>query len=122
MKSLHVDCDQRGQSSNVDNPVKPVKCKPLAASLKTSIPMTYHMNSLWTVSSGATITCSPDFSVFRMGWELEYCSAHMGVTFALIPPVPKPMVIMAAINPPNPTPCVIAVGVEVVTRMRRPTM
>lgn len=82
--------------------------------------MTNHMKSLCTVSSGSTITSSPDLRVLRIGWECWYCSAHMGVTLALIPPVPRPIVTIAAMRPPRPALFRIAVGVDVETRITRP--
>ena len=48
------------------------------------------MNILSTVNSGSTMTYSPDFRSFTNANSLLYCSAHIGVTFALIPPVPRP--------------------------------
>lgn len=82
----------------------------------------YHINILWIVNSGSTMTCSPDFNVFKRGDVLRYCSAHMGVTLALIPPVPSPMTTIAVTIPPIPAPLRKAPGKEVVTRMSSPTM
>ena len=53
---------------------------------------------------------------------LLYCSAHMGVTFALIPPVPSPMITMAAMSPPYAVPDCIDAGVAVATSIVNPTM
>ena len=46
----------------------------------------------------------------------------MGVTLALMPPVPRPIVTIAAIRPPRPALLRMAAEVEVETRITRPIM
>lgn len=74
------------------------------------------------VVGGSTITLSPDFKVLMKGVVFSYCSAIKGETLDLIPPVPRPMTIMAAMRPPKAAPFSMATGREVRNRMRLPTM
>lgn len=67
------------------------------------------------------MTFSPDLSVFTKAFLNFTCSAIKGEILALMPPVPSPMIIMAAIKPPNAALCKIAVGSEVQTKMTSPT-
>jgi hypothetical protein len=49
------------------------------------------------------------------------CSPHMGAMQAFRPPVPRPIVIIAAMRPPMDAPALMAMGVEVITKMIIPT-
>ena len=53
---------------------------------------------------------------------LLYWSAIKGATLDLIPPVPRPMTMMATMKPPSPAPWSRAAGIDVQVRMIRPTM
>lgn len=67
------------------------------------------------------MTRSPFFNVLIKGVLLRYCSATSGDTFALIPPVPRPIMMMATMYPGNDAPEAIAIGMDVQTRMIKPT-
>lgn len=56
------------------------------------------------------------------GFLARYWSAIKGATLDLMPPVPNPMMIMAAISPPRDAPCSMDTGKEVKKRTKSPTI
>lgn len=68
------------------------------------------------------MTLSPDLRVLTNGVLFWYCSAIKGLTLLLMPPVPAPIMIMAAMRPPREAPCSIATGRAVTNSTRHPTM
>ena len=68
------------------------------------------------------MTLSPDFSTRMVCLVPRYCSAIRGLTLDLMPPVPRPMIIIAVIKPPRAAPCSIDVGREVINRINMPNM
>jgi hypothetical protein len=56
------------------------------------------------------------------GFVFLYCSATRGETLALIPPVPRPIMIIEIMKPANvAVPFSIAAGIEVNVRIIKPT-
>jgi len=77
----------------------------------------------WMVTAGSMITRSPVFTIVLMAiFFLWYWSAIRGATLDLMPPVPIPMIRIAATKPPIPAPFSSEVGSDVKTRMSNPTM
>ena len=68
------------------------------------------------------MTLFPEERTLTNGFVVRTCSAIMGDTFDLIPPVPRPMMIMAAIKPGKAAPFSIDMGRDVKNKMTIPTM